>query len=77
MSVIDKKGWQTTPPLKYMGLSKRDFYGEEYYKFLLREYEAARVFLKNCGRPKDEYDRFLIDEAKWDSSHYKRMINED
>ena len=63
--------------LKYCGLSKREFYGEDFYKFLISEFETSRVFLKNCGRPKDEYDRFLISEAKFTSSLFKRMINED
>lgn len=71
------QNWKVTPPLKLCGLSKREFYGEDFYKFLLREFETARVFLKNCGRPKDEHDRFLIDEAKFSSSYYKRMITED
>lgn len=71
------QNWKVTPSLKLCGLSKREFYGEDFYKFLLREYETARVFLKNCGRPKDEHDRFLIDEAKFSSAYYKRMITED
>lgn len=62
--------------MKYCGLSKREFYGEDFYKFLLREFENARVFLKNCGKPQNDYDRFLAEQAKYSSAYYKRMINE-
>jgi hypothetical protein len=29
-----------------------------------QEYDNARHYLRNCGRPKDDIDRFLINEAK-------------
>ena len=56
-------------------MSKREFYGESYYLWAVKQYEAARVFLKNCGRPADDHARFLIAEAKWDSSFFKRIID--
>jgi hypothetical protein len=38
----------------------RDFVGEEHYKFCRREFDISRQYLKNCGKPKDWYDLFLI-----------------
>ena len=57
-------------------LTKRDFYGDEFFVFCCKQYELARVHLKNCGKPKDDYEKFLIREAKWSSVHFKSMINE-
>lgn len=56
-------------------LSKRDLYGDEFYVWCLHQYEEARVYLKNCGRPKDDFDRFKIDEMKWQSAYFKRLID--
>lgn len=56
-------------------LKHREFYGEDFYRFILKSYEESRVFLKSCGKPKDDYDRFLIAEAKWTSSYFKAMID--
>lgn len=56
-------------------LKHREFYGEDFYRFILKSYEESRVFLKTCGRPKDDYDKFLIAEAKWTSSYFKQMID--
>ena len=41
-----------------------DFYEKEHFNWRLQQYQEARNFLKNCGKPKDDYDRFLISEAK-------------
>jgi hypothetical protein len=53
----------------------REFYGDDFYQFTLKSYEESRVFLRNRGRPKDDYDKFLIAEAKWTSSYFKQMID--
>ena len=47
-------------------MNNRDFYGTEFYSFCQHEYDKARVHLKNCGKPNDDYDRFLYlqDEIK-------------
>jgi len=55
-------------------LSKKEFHGELFYAWAAQQYEAARVYLKNCGRPKDEYDRWLIEQAKFDAVLFKRFI---
>jgi len=41
-------------------LKLREFVGEEHYIFCKQEYDSARVYLKNCGKPLDLYDRILI-----------------
>lgn len=43
-----------------MMLSYRDFCGEEHYKWGKQEYDNARHYLKTCGKPKDDYDVWLI-----------------
>lgn len=57
-------------------LNKKDFYGPEYYAWCCQQYEAARVFLKNCGRPKDDCDKWLIEQAKFDNVLFKKMITD-
>jgi hypothetical protein len=57
-------------------LNKKEFYGNEFYAFCCQQYESARVHLKNCGKPKDEYDKYLTQEAKFNSVLYKKMISE-
>lgn len=57
-------------------LTKREFYEPEFYAYCAQQYEIARVYLKNCGKPKDAYDIFLAKEAKETSSLFKRMISD-
>lgn len=45
-------------------LTKREFYGEEFYKRRQHEYDESRHFLKNCGRPIAEEDKFWITHHK-------------
>ena len=56
-------------------MNKRDFYGAEFYAFCQHEYDKARVHLKNCGKPNDDYDRFLISEAKFSATYFKRFLD--
>jgi len=49
-------------------LSTRDFNGDEYHAFCQQQYDNARRFLKTCGKPKDEIDRFLIEKHRMDAS---------
>ncbi len=50
-------------------LTDRVFLGDEFFKFCQKEYEEARRFLKNCGRPKDDVDIFWIqfykEQERW------------
>lgn len=57
-------------------LSKKEFYGDEFYALCCQQYEAARVHLKNCGKPITEYDVYLIKEMKFDSVLFKRLITD-
>ena len=45
-------------------LTTRDFHGQEFYVYCQQQFDEARRFLKNCGRPKDEADRSMIDHHK-------------
>jgi hypothetical protein len=76
MSVVDKKGWVHTNSRKNV-FSKRDFYGSEFYVYCLKQYEEARVFLKRGIRPTDEFDRLLIEEAKFASKYFKALITDE
>ena len=68
------KGWAHTKPKPI--LSKRDFYDDGFHKWGQKQYEEARVHLKNRGRPKDEHDRLLIEEAKFNSMFLKKLITD-
>lgn len=74
--IKNMQGWIHTKPRKNM-LSKREFYGDEHFIWCQKQFEEARVFLKNCGRPKDEHDRFLIEEAKYNSKYFKAAITDE
>lgn len=74
--INNMQGWIHTKPRKNI-LSKRDFYGDEHFIWCQKQFEEARVFLKNCGRPKDEHDRFLIEEAKYNSKYFKAAITDE
>lgn len=41
-------------------LSLREFVGEEYFIWANQQYAEARNYLKNCGKPKDDYEKWLI-----------------
>ena len=56
-------------------MNNRDFYGTEFYAFCQHEYDKARVHLKNCGKPSDDYDRFLINEAKFSATYFKQFLD--
>jgi hypothetical protein len=56
-------------------ISTRDFYGQEFYAFCQRQYDEARNFLKNCGKPNDEIDRFLIDTNKFTACTFGRLLD--
>lgn len=57
-------------------LNKKDFYDAKFYAFCCQEYEKARLHLKYAGKPKDDYDRFLSQEAKWSSVYFKKLITD-
>jgi hypothetical protein len=60
--------------LEHTYLKNRDFYGPEFYAWVQHQFDTARNHLKNCGKPKDDYDRFLIDQAKFDCRLFGKML---
>ena len=51
-------------------MNKREFVGEEHYKYCVQEYDKAREFLKSCGKPEDWFDRFMISFNKETCKHF-------
>jgi hypothetical protein len=58
----------------YPGLSKREFLGEEFYAMCQKEYDEARHYLKNCGRPQSEEDKWWIQVYKWKSQYWSNFL---
>jgi len=55
-------------------LSKREFFGKHFYAFLQQTHDEAAYFLKNCGKPLDEIDRWFINEAKFTIQYTRRLL---
>ena len=56
-------------------LTTKEFNGNEFHAFCQQEYDAARRFLKSCGKPQDACDRFLIEQAKLSASVFGNMLD--
>lgn len=52
----------------------REFMGDEYFKFIKTQFDESRHYLKKCGRPLDDADRWLIDLHKDTSKRYSKMM---
>lgn len=50
----------------------REFVQDQHYIFCKQEYDNSRRYLKTCGKPKDWYDRWLIDFHKETCSLFKK-----
>jgi hypothetical protein len=61
-------GW---PPM----MTNREFFGEDFYRFMLKEYEAIRVSRKSRKGKPDEYDRINLDLDKIFETFYKKFID--
>lgn len=48
---------------------------DEFGAFCQQEYDEARRFLKNCGKPQDVYDRALIDVNRNVAQVFGRMLH--
>lgn len=59
----------------YRGLSKRDFLGEDFYKFCQQEYDTARRYLKTCGKPDTEEKKWYVEYSKWNSQHWGKYLD--
>jgi len=57
-------------------LSKREFYDKDFYKYCQKQYEAARFYLKNCGKPDTEEKRWLIEQYKFEAKFFKRFLDD-
>jgi hypothetical protein len=56
-------------------LTTKEFNGPEHHVFCQQQYDEARRYLKNCGKPKDEIDRFLIEKHKVDAHVFGRALD--
>ena len=52
----------------------RELMGEELWATLQKQFDEARNYLKNCGKPKDQYDRALIEINKSIATSCKREM---
>ena len=46
----------------------------EFVKLCRQWYEESRVFLRNCGKPRNDIDKFLIDSARLNCTLYRKYI---
>ena len=56
-------------------LTTRDFHGQEFFVYCQQQFDEARRFLKTCGKPKDEVDRFMIDHNKVTAKVFCGMLD--
>ena len=56
-------------------LTTKEFNGPEFHAFCQQQYDAARQFLKTCGKPKDYIDRGLIEKHKVDAQVFGGMLD--
>ena len=54
-------------------ISFREHVGDEYYIWGRKEFDNSRHYLKNCGKPKDWYDIFLIKFHRETCNLFKRF----
>jgi hypothetical protein len=58
-------------------LRKKEFYGSEFYAMCQQEYDTARNYLKNCGKPQDDIDRWFINFHKDTVSIFGKLLTEE
>lgn len=58
-----------------LAIKNKDFFDEDFYKFMLHEYEAIRVRRKSRKGKPDEYDRIDLDLDKLFENFYKHFID--
>lgn len=56
-------------------MTNREFFGEEFYKKMLGDYEAIRVSRKNFKGKPDQYDRIVMDMNKAFETFYRQFID--
>lgn len=57
-------------------ISKRQFHEEKFYKWCVRNYDEARLFLKSCGKPDNEEKRFWIDYYREQARFFKAFLDD-
>lgn len=57
-------------------MQTRDFLGKDFCAFAQQEYDKARHYLKNCGKPNDRYDLALIQIHKETATIFKSFLGE-
>lgn len=55
-------------------MTNRDFHGEDFYKFCIKEYEEIRQRRKAFKGKPDVYERIEIELDRMFSSTYKKLI---
>jgi hypothetical protein len=58
-------------------LTLREFGGDEYVNSCRKVYDESRYYLKNCGKPNDWYDKWLIQFHKFNCEINRRYVVED
>jgi len=58
-------------------LTLRELHGDAYVSWCRQQYDEGRHYLKNCGKPKDWYDIFLIKSNKATCDIFRRYVIED
>lgn len=56
-------------------MTNREFFGEEFYRFILQEYEAIRVRRKSRKGKPDEYERIELALDKTFETFYKQFLD--
>jgi len=52
-------------------MTSREFWGDDHWKWMTREYEECRRTLKHYGRPEDDFDRCDIALTR----HWQNFLN--
>lgn len=55
----------------------REYYGEQFINFCRQQYDLSRNYLKNCGKPKNNYDIFLIKQNKITCEIFRKYVIND
>lgn len=53
----------------------REFFDEDFYKGMLKDYEAIRVSRKGRKGKPDEYDRIILELEKIFEAFYKKFLD--
>lgn len=56
-------------------LTTREFHGQEFYAYCQHQFDEARRFLKNCGKPENETARFMIDHHRETARHFGALLD--